>query len=182
MTPEDLIEEIERNRRLSAFEWTPRIARDYCIAMPDKEMMNRYIEYLINQYEAKDLQNRSLKLKIEELTAKFGESPSKRNGRLNELCLLRKELSESEKESRSYGKKSAKLEEQLKSAKADRYGRSHRMSNDDDNISGMTTTDRTETEEFYDGSDACTIALFPLMPNKSETVPLQVRLSCRSRA
>lgn len=36
--------------------------------MPDKEMINRYIEYLINQSETKDLQNRSLQLKIEELT------------------------------------------------------------------------------------------------------------------
>lgn len=34
--------------------------------MPDKEMINRYIEYLINQSELKDLQIRSLEIKIDE--------------------------------------------------------------------------------------------------------------------
>lgn len=104
MKTEDLIEEIERNRRLSELEETPRTAHDYCSAMPDKEMINRYIEYLINQSESKDLQIRSLEIKIDELADKFGESSSKINEFLEELKLLRKELSESQKESRSYRK------------------------------------------------------------------------------
>lgn len=74
MKTEYLIEEIERNRRLSEFEATPRAAHDYFSAMPDKEMINRYIEYLINQSEAKDLQNRSLQLKIEELVEEWQET------------------------------------------------------------------------------------------------------------
>ena len=102
MKTEDLIEEIEYNRRMSEFEATPRTAHDYCSAMPDKEMINRYIEYLINQSEAKNLQIRSLEIKIDELTEKFGESSSKINELLDELRLLRKELLESQKESRSY--------------------------------------------------------------------------------
>ena len=96
---------------MSEFEATHRTAHDYCSAMPDKEMINRYIEYLINQSESKDLQNRSLLLKIDELTEKFGESSSKINELLEELRLLRNELSESQNESRSYRKKIAKLEE-----------------------------------------------------------------------
>lgn len=116
--------------------------------MPDKEMINRYIEYLINQSEAKDLQIRSLEIKIDELTEKFGESSSKINELLDELRLLRKELSESQKESRSYRKKISKIEEQLKAAKADKYGKSHRRSKDDDDKdSGMDPTDRTEAED-----------------------------------
>ena len=55
MKTEDLIEEIEHNRRMSELAETPRQAHDYCSAMPDMEMINRYIEYLINQSEAKDL-------------------------------------------------------------------------------------------------------------------------------
>lgn len=156
MKTEDLIEEIERNRRLSEFEATPRTAHDYCSAMPDKEMINRYIEFLINQSESKDLQNRSLQLKIDELTDKFVESSSKINELLEELRLLRKELLESQKESRSYRKKISKLEEQLKAAKADKYGKRRRRSKDDDIDSGMATADRTEAEEVYDGSDADT--------------------------
>lgn len=71
MKTEDLIEEIERNRRMSELAETPRQAHDYCSAMPDKEMINRYIEYLINHSESKDLQNHSLQLKIDELTEKI---------------------------------------------------------------------------------------------------------------
>lgn len=98
-------------------------------------------------------QNRSLQLKIEELTEKFGESTSKINELLDELRLLRIELSESQKESLSYRKKISKLEEQLKAAKADKYGKSCRRSKDDED-SGMDPTDRTEAEDVYDGSDA----------------------------
>lgn len=153
MKAEDLIEEIERNRRMSEFEETPRTARDYYIAMPGKEMINRYIEYLINQSETKDLQNRSLQLKIAELTEKFGEASSKINELLEELRFLRKELSESQKESRSYRKKIAKLEEQLKAAKADKYGRRHSKPKDDDNDVDMSSSDRSESEENFDGNE-----------------------------
>ena len=66
-------------------------------------------------------------------------------------------MSESQKESRSYRKKISKLEEQLKAAKADKYGKSYRRSKDDDDKdSGMDPTDRTEAEDVYDGSDADT--------------------------
>ena len=124
MKTEGLIEEIERNRRLLEFDATPRIAHDYCSAMPDKEIINRYIEFQINQSESKDLQNRFLQLKIDELTEKLGESTSKINELLEELRLLRKELSESQIEARDYRKKIATLEEQLKDAKADKTCRS----------------------------------------------------------
>lgn len=162
MKTEDLIEEIERIRRLSEFEATPRSARDYCSAMPDKEMINRYIEYLIGQSEAKDLQNRSLQLKIEELTEKISllvEERRKEGERmeevLSELKEMRKELSKSRTEASGYRKKISRLEEQLKSAKADRYGRSRRRSKDDDADSGgMAAADRTEAEESCDGSDS----------------------------
>lgn len=55
-------------RGMSEFEATPQTAHDYCSAMPDKEMVNCHIGQLINQSELKDLQNRYLQLKIEELT------------------------------------------------------------------------------------------------------------------
>lgn len=161
MKTEDLIEEIERIRRLSEFEATPRAARDYCNAIPDKDMINRYIEYLIGQSEAKDLQNRSLQLKIEELTEKIGSLVEERRKEgkrmeevLSELKELRKELSKSRSEASGYRKKISRLEEQLKSAKADRYGRSRRRSKDDDADGGMAAADRTEAEESYDGSDS----------------------------
>ena len=168
MKTEDLIEEIERNRHLSEFESTPRTARDYCSAMPDKEMINRYIEYLINQSESKDLQIRSLEIKIDELTEKFGESSSKINELLEELKLLRKELSESQKESLSYRKKIAKLEEQLKAAKADKYGRRRSKSKDDsDDESNVDNDDRQAAEEDFDGSNPETSELISSDANES---------------
>lgn len=126
MKTEDLIEEIERNRRMSELAETPRQAHDYCSAMLDKEMINRYIEYLINQSEAKDLQNRSLQLKIEELTEKITsllEEKQKEGNRMEELIAELRSMNAELSKSR---KKIAKLEEQLKSAKADKYG--HRPS------------------------------------------------------
>lgn len=51
-------------------------------------MINRYIECRINQSELKDLQIRSLKIKIGELTEKFVESSSKINELLEELRLF----------------------------------------------------------------------------------------------
>ena len=123
MKTEDLIEEIERTRHLSEFEATPRTARDYCSAMPDKEMINRYIEYLINQSESKDLQNRSLQLKIDELTEKITsllEEKQKEGNRMEELITELRSMNTELSKSR---KKIAKLEEQLKADKADKYGR-----------------------------------------------------------
>lgn len=58
--------EIERNRHMSELVETPQRNHNYCSVMPDKEMINRYIEYLINQSELKDLQIRSLEIKIDE--------------------------------------------------------------------------------------------------------------------
>lgn len=96
-------------------------------------MINRYIEYLISQSEAKDLQNRLLQLMIEELTEKFGESTSMINELLDEIRLLHNELSASESGKHSYCKKVAKLEEQMKAARDERYYRRLSKSKDDDN-------------------------------------------------
>lgn len=119
--------------------------------MPDKEMINRYIEYLISQSEAKELQNRSFQLKIEERTEKISslfEERRKEGERmeeiLSELKELRKGLSKSRSEASGYRKKISRLEEELKSAKADRYGRNPRKSKEDDADSGgMAVADRT---------------------------------------
>lgn len=142
MKTEDLIEEIERNRRLSEFESTPRTAHDYCSAMPDKEMINRYIEYLISQSESKDLQNRSLQLKIDELTEKITsllEEKQKESNRMEELITELRTMNAELSKSR---KKIAKLEEQLKAAKADRYRRNRNKSNDDDDNADISSPDK----------------------------------------
>ena len=89
--------------------------------MPDKEMINRYIEYLINQSESKDLQNRSLQLKIEELTEKITlllEEMQKEGNRMEELITELRSMNAELSKSR---KKITKLEEQLKSAKAEKF-------------------------------------------------------------
>lgn len=105
---------------MSEFEATPRTAYDYCSAMPDKDMINRYIEYLINQSEAKDLQIRSLEIKIDELTGKITsllEEKQKEGNRMEELITELRSMNAELSKSR---KKIAKLEEQLKSAKAEK--------------------------------------------------------------
>lgn len=108
--------------------------------MPDKEMIIRYIEYLINQSEPKDLQNRSLQLKVDELTENITlvleEKQKKGNrmeGLITELRSMNVELSKSRM-------KIAKHEEQLKPVKAEKYGRRHSKSKDDD--------DNTDTSSY----------------------------------
>lgn len=116
--------------------------------MPDKEMINRYIEYLINQSEAKDLQ-----LKIEELTEKITsllEEKQKEGNRMEELIAELRSMTAELSKSR---KKIAKLEEQLKSAKAEKYGRRRSMSKDDDNNADMSSLDRSKSEENFDGKE-----------------------------
>lgn len=49
-------------------------------------------------------------------------------------------------------KKISKLEEQLKSAKAEKYGRRRSKSQDNDNEGGISASDRSESEENFDGS------------------------------
>lgn len=104
---------------MSEFEATPRTAHDYCSVMPDKEMIKRYIEYLINQSESKDLQNRSIPLKIEELTEKISvllDEKQKEGSRIEELIIELRSMNPELSKSR---KKITKLEEQLKLAKAE---------------------------------------------------------------
>ena len=127
---------------MSEFEATPRTAHDYCSAMPDKEMINRYIEYLINQYESKNLQIRSLEIKIDELTGKITsllEEKQKEDNRIEELITELRSMNAELSKSR---KKIAKFEEQLKSAKAEKYGHRRSKSNDDDDSDSMSSTDR----------------------------------------
>ena len=79
--------------------------------MPDKEMINRYIEYLINQSEAKDLHIRSLEIKIDELTRKITsllEEKQKEGNRMEELITELRSMNAELSKSR---KKIAKLEE-----------------------------------------------------------------------
>lgn len=47
----------------------------------------------------------------------------------------------------------AKLKEQLKSAKAEKFGRRRSKSKDDDDNGGMSSSDRDEAEENFDGNE-----------------------------
>lgn len=121
--------------------------------MPDKEMLNRCIEYLINQSEAKDLQIRSLEIKIDELTGKITsllEEKQKEGNRMEELITELRSMNAELSKSR---KKIAKLEEQLKSAKAEMYGRRCSKSKDYDDNADLSSSDRNDAEENFDGSE-----------------------------
>lgn len=113
-------------------------------------MINRYIEYLINQFEAKDLQNSSLQLRIDELTDKISillDEKQKEGNRIEELITELRSMNAELIKSRN---KISKLEEQLKAAKAEKYGRRRSKSKDDDNEGGMCSVDRGEPEECFD--------------------------------
>ena len=118
-----------------------------------EEMINRYIEYLISQSESKDLQIRSLEIKIDELTGKITSLPEEKQKEGNRMEELITELRSMNAELSKSRKKIARLEEQLKSAKADECGRKRSKSKDDDDSDSISSPDRNEAEENFDGSE-----------------------------
>lgn len=79
--------------------------------MPDKEMINCYIEYLRSQSEARELQIRSLEVKIESLTEKISDLLDEKQKEGNRIEELKTELRTMNAELLKSRKKISKFEE-----------------------------------------------------------------------
>ena len=108
---------IVQKRELLARETFSRRAFNRCENMSD-EMKNRYVEYLIERLENTELDNRAMKLVLEDLTKELSRS----NQMLEKLNDLQSLLEEERKSRKSLERENIKLKEQLKSARKNRFG------------------------------------------------------------
>lgn len=86
MDTDGLLQLIVQKRELLARETFSRRAFNRCEAMSD-EMKNRYVEYLIERLENAELDNRAMKLVLEDLTEELSRS-NRMLEKLNELQRL----------------------------------------------------------------------------------------------
>lgn len=107
---------IVRKRELLTRGTFSRRAFNRCEDMSD-EMKNRYVEYLIERLENAELDNRAMKLVLEDLTKELSRS----NQMLEKLNELQSLLEEERNSRKSLERENTKLKEQLKSARKHRF-------------------------------------------------------------
>lgn len=148
MDTDELRQLIVQKRELLSRETFSRRAFNRCENMSD-EMKNRYIEYLIERLENAELDNRAMKLVLEDLTKELSRS-NQMLEKLNELQSLLEEERESRK---SLERENIKLKEQLKSARKNRFGSKKQSVKKDDSGSDDDPVDREKEKDGFDGTD-----------------------------
>ena len=113
------------------------------------EMKNRYVEYLIERLENAELDNRAMKLVLEDLTKELS-----RSNRMLEKLNESQSLLEEERESRkSLERENIKLKEQLKSARKNRFGSKKQSVKKDDSGKNDDPVDRENEKDGFDGTN-----------------------------
>ena len=148
MDTDELRQLIVQKRELLARETFSRRAFNRCENMSD-EMKNRYVEYLIERLENAELDNRAMKLVLEDLTKELSRS-NQMLEKLNELQSLLEEERESRK---SLERENIKLKEQLKSARKNRFGSKKQSVKKDDSGRVDDPVDREKEKDGFDGTD-----------------------------
>ena len=148
MDTDELRQLIVQKCELLARETFSRRAFNRCENMSD-EMKNRYVEYLIERLENAELDNRAMKLVLEDLTKELSRS-NRMLEKLNELQSLLEEERESRK---SLERENIKLKEQLKSACKNRFGSKRQSVKKDDSGLDDDPVDREREKDGFDGTD-----------------------------
>ncbi len=148
MDTDELRQFIVQKRELLARETFSRRAFNRCENMSD-EMKNRYVEYLIERLANAELDNRAMKLVLEDLTKELSRS-NRMLEKLNELQSLLEEERESRK---SLERENIKLKEQLKSARKQRFGSKRQSVKKGDSGSDDDPVDREKEKDGFDGTD-----------------------------
>ena len=148
MDTDGLLQLIVQKRELLARETFSRRAFNRCEDMSD-EMKNRYVEYLIERLENAELDNRAMKLVLEDLT----EELSRSNRMLEKLNELQSLLEEERNSRKSLERENARLREQLKSARKNRFGSKRQSVKKDDSARDDDPVDREKEKDGFDGTD-----------------------------
>lgn len=147
MDTDKLRQFIVQKRELLARETFSRRAFNRCGDMSD-EMKNRYVEYLIERLENAELDNRAMKLVLEDLT----EELSRSNRMLEKLNGLQSLLEEERNSRKSVERENTKLQEQLKSSRKNRFGSKRQSVNKDDSGRDDDPVDREKEKDGFDGT------------------------------
>lgn len=139
---------IVRKRELLTRGTFSRRAFNRCEDMSD-EMKNRYVEYLIERLENAELDNRAMKLVLEDLTKELSRS----NQMLEKLNELQSLLEEERNSRKSLERENTKLKEQLKSARKHRFGSKRQSVKKDASGSDDDPVDREKEKDGFDGTD-----------------------------
>lgn len=171
MDTDELRQFIVQKRELLSRETFSRRAFNRCENMSD-EMKNRYVEYLIERLENAELDNRAMKLVLEDLTKELS-----RSNRMLEKLNESQSLLEEERESRKFlERENTKLKEQLKSARKQRFGSKKQSVKKDDSGSDDDPVDR---ENEKDGLMVRTNRWIPVpylsRKHRNPTPPLRIR-------
>ena len=148
MDTDELRQLIVQKRELLARETFSRRAFNRCENMSD-EMKDRYVEYLIERLENAELDNRAMKLVLEDLTKELSRS----NQMLEKLNESQSLLEEERKSRKSLEREITKLKEQLKSARKNRFGSKKQSVKKDDSGSDDDPVDREKEKDGFDGTD-----------------------------
>ena len=148
MDTDGLLQLIVQKRELLARETFSRRAFNRCEDMSD-EMKNRYVEYLIERLENAELDNRAMKLVLEDLT----EELSRSNRMLEKLNELQSLLEEERNSRKSLERENARLREQLKSARKNRFGSKRQSVKKNDSARDDDPVDREKEKDGFDGTD-----------------------------
>jgi transposase len=148
MDTDELRQLIVQKRELLARETFSRRVFNRCENMSD-EMKNRYVEYLIERLENTELDNRAMKLVLEDLTKELSRS----NQMLEKLNDLQSLLEEERESRKSLERENIKLKEQLKSARKNRFGSKKQSVKKDASGSDDDPVDREKEKDGFDGTD-----------------------------
>lgn len=143
---------IVRKRELLARGTFSRRGFNRCEDMSD-EMKNRYAEYLIERLENAELDNRAMKLVLEDLTEELSRSNKNHAEVLEKLGDMQSLLEEERKSRKSLEQEITKLKEQLKSARKNRFGSKRQSVKKDDSGRDDDPVDREKEKDGFDGTD-----------------------------
>lgn len=136
---------IDSKRELLRRETISRSPINYSADMPS-DQKDRYIRYLIEQQEEKDLELRAMKLAVEEFQSIHdGVAESLANLR-KEMAEIRSELSSERSKRKAAEAKARKLDQQLKYAQKNRFGDKRQKARKDEKKDDAA--DREDEKEY----------------------------------
>ena len=142
---------------------------NYSEDMPS-DQKDRYIRYLIEQQEEKDLELRAMKMAVEEFQSIHDGVAESLANLQKEMSELRSELSSERSKRKAAETRARKLDQQLKYAQKNRFGDKRQKARKD----GKTDdpADREDEKDRFDGTDG-TVSTRSVQENPAEGHPTE---------
>ena len=141
---------IDSKRELLRRETVSRSPINYSADMPS-DQKDRYIRYLIEQYEEKDLELRAIKLAVEEFQSVHDGVAASLANLQQEMAEIKSELSSERSRRKAAEARARKLDQQLKYAQKNRFGDKRQKARKDGKEED--SADREDEKDRFDGTD-----------------------------